>query len=393
MQQTRPLLFALIANGAGHAYFAISLPTIARSMTMSDISVGMIMSLSALLLIITAPIWGWMCDKFGRKLVLTIGLLSSAITTFMLAMLIEFVALLPALFANLLFTIRAVQAGLSAGLKPATQATVSDITQSNNRMQAMGVMGATFGAGTVIGGLMAVLSGQSWLVEGFIALSAIMALSSFWVIAKLPETHNQTVTATRHFNLRAVALYLASTTLSLTIYSGLQPITSWILQDQFALNGDQTIKFTGAIMMSSMLAMIMTQIVLSRCKTFHLDKQSSVRKIGSLISSIALIACVFSSSTPLFAASMGLLGIGLGLFLPANLALMTEAVSHQQQGKLAGMNGLCQGLGLALGPIMASLAYQYHYQLAYYLSAAAMGALLLITQRQGKPSQQNSHSI
>ncbi|WP_087023162.1 MFS transporter [Thaumasiovibrio subtropicus] len=379
MRQTRPLLLALIANGAGHAYFAISLPALGRAQMMADLHVGLIMSLSALLLIITGPIWGWACDRFGRKQILAIGLISSAVTTFLLALLIKNAALLPGLFANMLLGIRVLQAALSAGLKPATQATVSDITAPNNRMQAMGVMGATFGAGTLLGGLLAIMSGQNGLVEGFIALSVLMTLSSLWVCFKLPETHNATTKVTAStFTLTAPMIYLVSTVICLTIYSALQPITGWRLQDAFALNGDQTIKTTGGIMMSSMLAMIVAQIGLSCLKHASLTAQHRVRMMGSVFAAVALLLCALSSSPMVLALGMGLLGMGFGLFLPANLALMTSRVADHQQGKLAGLNGLSQGVGLTLGPALGSLIYQYHPQLPFYVAAAAMVFLVLL---------------
>ena len=391
MQQARPLLFALIANGAGHAYFAISLPSLARSMAMPDTHVGLILSLSALLLIITGPFWGSVCDKFGRKIVLTTGLLATAITTFMLAMVIDNAALLSAQFAHLLFIIRVLQAALSAGLKPATQATVSDITQSDQRMQAMGMMGATFGAGTMIGGVLAMLSGQSWLVEGFILLSLLMTVSSLWVVFKLPDTRRQSHETKSRLYVSSVLVYLLSTVLCLTIYSGLQPITSWLLQDQFSLNGDQTIKYTGGIMMSSMLTMTVTQVSLIRFKSSRSEVQSVVRSIGSLLSAVALITCALSATPQTLAFSMGLLGIGFGLFLPSNLALMTTKVLDRQQGKLGGVNGLCQGIGLTLGPVLGSWVYQVHPQLFYYLASTAMLLIVLMVMFQNKASQHLSH--
>ena len=118
MKTPLPLLFALIMNGAGHAYFAISLPAIGRIYAISDLNISIILSLSALLLMITGPIWGWLCDKIGRKKVLNIGLVSSAFSAFATAITIGYSALLSAhVIALLLLNIRMIHAALSAGIK------------------------------------------------------------------------------------------------------------------------------------------------------------------------------------------------------------------------------------------------------------------------------------
>ncbi|WP_070962991.1 hypothetical protein [Vibrio sonorensis] len=54
-----PLLSALIINGAGHAFFAISLPAIGRSSAISDSQIAVILSLPAIAMILSAPVWGW----------------------------------------------------------------------------------------------------------------------------------------------------------------------------------------------------------------------------------------------------------------------------------------------------------------------------------------------
>ncbi|MEM0911278.1 MAG: MFS transporter [Pseudomonadota bacterium] len=369
-----PLLLALIFNGAGHAFFVITIPAIARVLQLKDISVGLILSLSSILLVVTGPVWGWLCDKIGRKKVLIIGLLSSAITTLFLATLLDsHHAITPGLFAILLFGIRTIHAALSAGLKPATQAIAADVSKNEGRIAAMAIMGATFGIGTLFGGVLAMLSGHQHVVIGYSLLGILMLFSSLWVASKLPETNITTVPKPPPYNHKPFVIYWTTTLVGLTIYSALQPITNWYLQDVFSFNADQAIQYTGAIMMSSMIAMILSQL----CLVVRRNNPFVVRRLGFVISILALIGCAFSKDPRMLLVAMAILGIGFGLFLPANLSLMTRSVPTLQQGRIAGINGLCQGTGLAMGPILGAVAYQIQKPLFYHIAAITVCALLL----------------
>jgi MFS family permease len=268
LKKAAPLLLALIINGAGHAYFVITIPVIGREMALSDVNVGLILTISALMLIITGPIWGWLCDKIGRKKVLVIGLLCSGIASVAIGMLIGQAELLTASFFSVyLLTIRLVQALLSSGLKPATQAVIVDLTEHSTRISGMGIMGATFGMGAVTGGLIAMLSGHKYIVTGYVAIGILMLISSLWVALQLPETRPQVSQKQQQWFLSPFIICFSTTLLGIAIYSALQPVTSWKLQDAFLLDLDQAIRFKGAIMMSSMIAMILAQLSFLKWQT------------------------------------------------------------------------------------------------------------------------------
>lgn len=380
MKTPLPLLFALIMNGAGHAYFAISLPAIGRIYAISDFNISIILSLSALLLMITGPIWGWLCDKIGRQKVLIIGLVSSALSAFATAITIDYSTLFSAhVIALLLLNIRMIHAALSAGLKPAIQAIVADITPEDSRIKGMGLMGATFGLGTIGGGIVAMLSGTQYLTSGFVLLGSLMLISSAWAYFSIPETRpniNIEEASCSTWPWRPVAGYLITTLIGLTIYSALQPITHWRLHDLYSLNTHQALRFTGATMMSSMLAMVIAQAVLVRQRKIT---PNTWRLSGLSLTAFALILCSLAPNAIALLLAMAIMGLGLGVLLPANLALMSLATSKDQQGKIAGLNGMCQGLGMTIGPLLGTITYQINGELPYYLASSLITLLGLHT--------------
>lgn len=380
MKKLTPLLIALLINGAGHAYFVISLPVIGRVLKMTDLNIGLILSISSLLLILTGPLWGILCDKIGRKKVLIIGLLTSSISTLAIAGLIG-QGISVSLFATVLLIIRTIHAALTAGLKPASQATMTDVTAGDKRLNSMSMMGVMFGGGTVIGGAFAMICGVEWLVEGFVVIAMLMAISTLFVAIKLPETSPIQRNKATKLSIRPIVIYFATTLVGLAVYSALQPVTSWRLQDAYGLSPDSALRFTGAIMMSSMLAMIVTQISLISMKL----PPRSVRIWGLNIAVIALVGCLFASSQLILLMMMALLGIGFGLFLPANLALMTNDDNELAQGKVAGLNGMCQGIGMAVGPMAGTMLYQWLDYSVYAMASIGLLVLACAALQQQKP--------
>lgn len=375
IKKVAPLLLALLINGAGHAYFVISLPVIGRVLNVTDLNVGLILSISSLLLILTGPLWGVLCDKVGRKKVLVIGLTTSAISTLVIAGLVgEGAALTSSLFLSMLLSIRAVHAALTAGLKPASQAIMTDVAAGDSRLKSMSLMGVMFGGGTIVGGAFAMFFGVAWLIEGFVIIAVLMAISTLVVALKLPETKLVNSSKNVKLTLRPIFVYFATTVVAIALYSALQPITSWRLHDTYGLESDGALRFTGAIMMSSMLTMIFTQLTLVKLTLLP----TRVRNIGLIIAALAMLACTFAANQFVLLLAMAILGVGFGLFLPANLTMMTSD-NESAQGKVAGLNGMCQGIGMTIGPIGGTLLYQQADYALYIIGF--IGLLMLLARR------------
>lgn len=372
------LFVALVVNAAGHAYFTITFPALGRELALDDIDTSIVLSLSALLMILSAPIWGWLCEKWGRRPVVLIGLTAAGLSSVALAVVIQdpFELMLHAqLLFTLLLVIRSIHTLLSSGIQPAAQAIVADLTSQKERAYGMGLLGASFGIGTVLGGLLALLSGSEFLVAGFLFLCALLGVVAVLLISFFQETgHIQKTQKSPRLAFNQLWYLLLTTLLGLAVYSALQQVTSWRLQDDFAMSSDASVRFTGAIMMSTMLTMVLTQALLVRWLNYSASK---LRLLGATVVAAALLFAALAYSSLLLLLSMCALGLGLGMLMPGNLAMLSLSVSEFQQGKIAGVNGLCQGLGLALGPILGSLLYQADTRLPYLVASIALCSIAL----------------
>jgi DHA1 family tetracycline resistance protein-like MFS transporter len=131
-----------------------------------------------------APILGRLSDRYGRKPVLVI----SQIGTFIGFILLGLANALPILFLS-----RAID-GISGGNIATAQAAITDSTSEKTRTQGLGLIGAAFGLGFIIGPVIAFIAlavsnnNYSWPAYLAAAFSlASILLTAFWFKETLPK--------------------------------------------------------------------------------------------------------------------------------------------------------------------------------------------------------------
>lgn len=81
-------------------------------------------------------------------------------------------------------------------------------------------------------------------------------------------------------------------------------------------------------------------------------------RVGSIICVLALIGMlVVPLATSFLVPVLGLLGLGLGLFLPANNAMVMTRLPHRAAATGGGLINMARGLGTALGVALVTLAW------------------------------------
>src|SRR5512147_218405 len=117
------------------------LPSYAASFQVSDTAIGFLVASFSLMQFLLAQWWGRLSDRIGRRPVLLIGLLGSALSYLLFGLAGSFAVLLVS---------RLVAGGMGATVNVA-QAYLADITPLEQRPRAMGLIGAAFGLGFVVG--------------------------------------------------------------------------------------------------------------------------------------------------------------------------------------------------------------------------------------------------
>jgi DHA1 family tetracycline resistance protein-like MFS transporter len=146
---------------------------------------GMLLGCYSLMQFLTAPLWGRLSDRIGRRPVILIGLCGSAGTflTFGLA---------PNLFV--LFLARVAAGALTSASLPTAQAYIADVTPPEKRASGMAVLGIAFGLGfafgPVVGGYASRIAiGSLSPIATPALLAALLSFCNFlWALAMLPES-------------------------------------------------------------------------------------------------------------------------------------------------------------------------------------------------------------
>ena len=188
-----------------------------------------------------APFLGRLSDRYGRKPILVISQLGT---------LLGFLILGFSSALWMLFLARIID-GLSGANISTAQAVISDSTNEKTRTQGLGLVGAAFGLGFVVGPVIAAISlavsHNNYHVPAFIA-AGFSLISILLTLILLPETLNKETTAVqrRSFTLKAffeamskplVGLLLGLMFLQQVVFGGFQQILSLFTLNRLGLNG------------------------------------------------------------------------------------------------------------------------------------------------------------
>lgn len=369
------LFISLATFTTGQSFLLVVLPPLGRQLGFTDIHIGGILSLSALLIMISAPFWGHLSEHLGRRPILLIALTGAIFSAIGFATIIHlrFSGVLSA-YLGLLFIaiIRATQAATTSGILPAAQAYMADITSPEQRASGMGILGAAIGVGVIIGGMLAwgIAGSNPILAFIIIALLATIAVLTISGIDKEP-VRKIAKTSDARLPLSQIYCFLAITLLTISSYSIVQQVSALRLQDTLGFTTGESISRGGAALMATALAMVLVQAIAIR---FLRLNATHLLGVGGAIATVAMLICTMVTSYMSILGALIFLGIGLGLMLTGNLTSLSLHTSANAQGKAAGINVVAQGLGQSIGPITGASLYHVSPQTPF-LAATIMLAL------------------
>ena len=176
--------------------------------------VGLLFASYSIMQLIFAPVLGRLSDKHGRRPVLLVSLLGTALGFFILG----FATTLWMLFLGRIID------GISGGNISTAQAYIADVTTKENRAKGMGLIGAAFGLGFVLGPAIGGILSRWGINVPFLFAGGLALANVVLLFFTLPETvtpdHPARVSAAsgRGFNQLMGALRKPALASVLTIY-------------------------------------------------------------------------------------------------------------------------------------------------------------------------------
>jgi MFS family permease len=377
------LITALLTQGIGQSLVFAILAPLGREVAMAEVQITSIIAVSALVFAIASPHWGRFSDRVGRKPVMIIGLLGYSVGTvlFSSAFLAGLTGLLGGitLYAAILGT-RCLQSVIMSATNPGATAYAADNTTAGERTAAMAKLGTANSLGMIIGpAVSGALATLGLLAPLYFAglLTAGAALLVWRALPRVPDDQRRDLpppqrlryldARVRRFVLTAIALFVG--------FSAIQQTLGFQLQDRLSLSGIQTAQLTGlALMLSALFTFTVQVTVMQRLK---LSPKTFVRSGLAALCLGALCIAAFTNF-PVLAVGMALVGMGLGLTMPAISAGASLAVSAQEQGAAAGVIGACPAVGFTAGPVIGGLLYPLSAHAAPLASAVIFAATLLL---------------
>ena len=173
------VIFAtILIDFIGYSILIPVLPHFVRSLGVDAFGIGLITAFYALGLVLFLPLWGWVSDRVGRRPVLLVSLLGTAVSFVVLALASTLGTVLIARFLGGFF-------GASVGT---AQAAMTDLTDESSRAQGMGVIGAASGVGLVLGTALGGVLGGIDPTLPFYATAGVAAVNFLLAAWALPES-------------------------------------------------------------------------------------------------------------------------------------------------------------------------------------------------------------
>jgi MFS family permease len=384
------LLFsALMISALGQTLIYAILPPVGRELGLSEMQIGLIITLSAAAAFAFAFVWGRLSDRLGRVWVIVAGLAGYGVFTLAFVGTIEAglagVFSVPATYA-LMVASRMVFGAVASSVGPSAQAYVADVTTAAERTAGLAVMNAAYGIGMVLGPVMAgLLVFLDLLAPLYIAgvMALICAVAVHLRLAE-PARHLATPVAPGFSMFGLLWPYMLMACVLAVSMSISQQVAPFYLQDLLQLDVRDTVARTGAALMALALAAIFVQTGLVR--RYRWSPRVLLRAGLPLVAAGNLLI-LWVTDLPLFLASFALLGAGFGLAMPGYTAAASLLVPPDRQGRMAGL--LTAGLlgGFVVGPVSGAALFQLHANLPYLVNGVlAVGlALFVLTLRVPSP--------
>ena len=354
-----PTLFLIVfVDLVGFGLVIPLLPFYAVRFAASPQEVTALVAIYSLVQLVTAPLWGRLSDRVGRRPVLLASLAASALAYLWLG---------SATRLWMLFAARAF-AGACAGNIAAAQAYIADVTRPEERARGMGLIGAAFGLGFMIGpalgGLLAGtdpltadLETPAWVAAGlsFLALLGVVLL--------LPESlpaGRRDRTSSRG-RVGAVVDVLRRPILSRLILifflvilavAGMQSVFAIWAMPQFGW-GPRQVGYVFAYL--GLISAILQGGLIGRLTRRFGEERLLL--CGLALIAAGLLALPFAHDMLILAPALTALALGMGLMQPSLNSLISRQAAEREQGEVMGVSQSVGSLSRVLGPFAAGFSF------------------------------------
>ena len=354
------------------------LPFYAKELGAGGLVVGMLVSAFSVAQLLSAPLWGRLSDRYGRRPAMMVGLGASAVAYLVFA------------FADslwLLFLSRIVQ-GAGGGTVGVIQAYVADVTRPDDRAKSLGWLSAATNAGVALGPVLG-----SWVqhwgraTPGLVAaVLCVVNVAFAWryldeVREHAPEGGKGKPRGSREAVWRVLAHPHEPSSRLILIYAiaigafqGTTAILALFLDWRFGVTVD-TIGYV--FMYIGTLSVVIRALLLGRV----VDRVGEPRlsRAGVVLLAAGLLGISLAPGIPALVFAVGLLPLGTAFTFPCVTAMLSRVVSATERGLYMGVQQTYGGISRVAFPLLFGLAFDHLGKASpFQISAALVLATLLM---------------
>jgi DHA1 family tetracycline resistance protein-like MFS transporter len=340
------------------------LPTYAATFDVSPAAIGFLVTSFSLLQLVAVPVWGGISDRLGRRPVLIVGLVGSTASYILFAFAHSYWALL----------VSRIVAGAMGATIGVAQAYIADVTSPERRTHAMGMLGAAFAMGFIVGpALGGVLSAHSYGSAGLVA-AGLCAANALAALAWLPETpqHHASRPAGRA-PLGPLAAPLAASFLVTAAFAVLHVTLPLFGRDVLH---DTTRQMGLLFAYMGVISAVVQGGVVGRLAPRVGEKR--LASAGGLLLAAGLAVVPVASGTLVLYAALGVLSAGSALATPSIYAVVSRRATASTQGAALGLTQTASTLGRIAGPSVAGFLIGTHGTSAPFWAGALLALLGMV---------------
>lgn len=308
-----------------------------------------IVGIYSLLQLVCAPLFGKWSDRIGRKPVLVVSILGTAV---------GFVVLGAATTVWMLILGRILD-GASGGNISTAMACIADVTTKETRSRNMGLVGAAFGLGFMLGpAIGGVLSKHFGLATPFYFAAGLALLNALLVWLRLPETltaesrerarQRATIGEVFHSGRAGmISAILASQLASVTGFSIMTALFALYCEKRF---GYDTAQVGYILAYVGLLGVLFQGGLLRRLLKKPIEKELAV--IGAVVLALSMAALPFTHTLGVLLVVCFGISLGNSFVTPTLNGLASRSTDAHCQGRLLGLMQSAGSLGRFLGPMI-----------------------------------------
>lgn len=357
------------------------LPPFAAHYGFSKTQIGILLAAFPMCQLVAGPILGRLSDRYGRRPVLAVSQAGTALSFLILGLSHNYTVMLLARMLD----------GASGGNILVAQAYVADVTRPEHRARSLGMIGAAFGVGFVLGPLLAGLILKLPLGDDlrlrlpFLVAAGFSTLAWVLVLARLPESLPGDATARKEARVvswrgildvvstPAIGLLVGVGALVVLAFAALEGTFSLYLEERMGLSE------SGAAFGFALLGLVSAIVqggLIRRLVPRYGEPSLIVAGIALLAVGLAGLGLV--GTLPGLLGATLIVGLGQGLASPTVQGLLSRVTPASEQGAVFGTLTSAQTLARMINYVVANRLLGQAGPSAPFWEGAAIAALALV---------------